>query len=192
MQDRDDITRLLAAVSAGKADARNALYESVYTELRLIASAHRRRWHGNDTMNTTALIHEAYVKIAAPNDGDFASRAHFFATASKAMRQVLIDYAERANAAKRGGAARPVTLDDNVPGRSATIDELLQLEQLLKELEKDEPRHARIVECRVFGGLTIDETATALDVSPATIKRDWALVSAWLYRELHGADKPAP
>lgn len=181
---RDDITELLHQSGSGDAKAAEALFNNVYQELRVIAHSHRRRWQGNDTLNTTALIHEAYAKLAE-GQGNFHNRTHFYATASKAMRQVLVNYAERNRADKR--QAEYATLDENdLPSAEhSTIDELLAIDQLLHKLETENERGCRIVECRVFGGMSIEETAQALDVSPATVKRDWTLLSAWLYRELH-------
>jgi RNA polymerase sigma factor (TIGR02999 family) len=185
VQETDDIKDLLELASDGDAEASDELFGSVYQELRKIARANRRRWRGNQTLNTTALIHEAYLKLANGNASDFRSRSHFFATASKAMRQVLINYAERMTAAKRGGDALRVTLSGNAPVADDTLDELLMVNDLLAEIEQSNERHGRLFECRVFGGMTIEETAAALEVSPATVKRDWALLSAWMYRELN-------
>jgi len=179
-----EITQLLQLASGGDAHASDALFQSVYQELQKIARAHRRRWRGNETMNTTALIHEAYLKLASGTIADYKSRSHFFATASKAMRQVLMNYAGRVSAAKRGGNAVRVTLSAHMPVADDTLDELLAMNELLLQLEQTKPRHARLFECRVFGGMTVAETAEALDVSPATVKRDWALLSAWMYREM--------
>ncbi len=178
------ITQLLQLASTGDQCASDSLFESVYQELRTIARAHRRRWHGNNTLNTTALIHEAYLKLAVGNIADYQSRSHFFATASKAMRQILMNYAERVAAAKRGGNALRVTLSGHMPVTDDTLDDLLIMNELLAQLEKTNARHCRLFECRVFGGMTIEETAAALSVSPATVKRDWALLSAWVYREM--------
>lgn len=180
-----EITQLLQLASGGDAHASDALFHSVYQELQKIARAHRRRWRGNETLNTTALIHEAYLKLASGTIADYKSRSHFFATASKAMRQVLMNYAGRLSAAKRGGDAMRVTLSGHMPVTDDTLDELLAMNEVLLQLEKDNPRHARLFECRVFGGMTIAETAEALDVSSATVKRDWALLSAWVYREMN-------
>ena len=184
-----NITQLLQEASAGDRRASDALFESVYQELRAIASAQRRRWSGNETLNTTALINEAYVRLANTTLASYRDRSHFFATASKAMRQVLINYAERLAAAKRGGNPVRITLsalplrDDN------TIEELLHIDTLLKQLESKNARQCHVFECRVFGGMTIDETAAAIDVSPATIKRDWAVVSAWMFGQISGDGK---
>ncbi len=184
MSERSDITKLLQLASDGDRKASDALFSSVYKELQTIARAQRRRWRGNETLNTTALIHEAYLKLANGSIADYKNRSHFFATASKAMRQVLMNYAERVSAAKRGGGAMRVTLSGNLPVTDDTVDELLAINELLVEIEKTNERHSQLFECRVFGGMTTEETAAALDVSPATVKRDWALLSAWVYREM--------
>lgn len=184
MSGAGNITQLLHAAADGDLAAGNALFETVYRELRKIAKAHRRRWRGNDTLNTTALIHEAYVKLADSNAAAYEDRSHFYATASKAMRQILINYAERIATAKRGGGAFRVTLSGNMPVTDDTLDDLLVIDKLLDQLEKTNERHCRLFECRVFGGMTIEETAAALKVSPATVKRDWSLLSAWVYREM--------
>lgn len=187
MDQRGNITQLLHLASAGDRQASDTLFNSVYRELRKIARAHRRRWHGNETINTTALIHEVYLKLAGSDLADYRSRSHFFATASKAMRQILVTYAERVSAAKRGGDAVRVTLSGNMPMIDDSLDDLLHVNEILVQLEKTNPRHCRLFECRVFGGMTIEETAIALEVSVSTVKRDWALLSAWLYRELGAA-----
>ena len=184
MAQADNITRLLHMAAAGDRQANDELFSSVYRELRVIARSHRQRWQGNATVNTTALINEAYLKLAGRGLADYKNRTHFFATASKAMRQVLASYAERASASKRGGNALRVTLTGNLPPIDDMLDDLLQINELLLRLEETNPRGCRLVECRVFGGMTFDETAAALGVSAATIKRDWALISAWLYREI--------
>jgi len=179
-----NITQLLKEASAGDRQASNALFESVYRELRTIASSHRRRWSGNETLNTTALISEAYIRLANQTLAGYRDRSHFFATASKAMRQILINYAESLATAKRGGNQMRVTLTGLSLENDRTIEELLQIDALLTQLEASNPRHCRVFECRVFGGMTIDETAAATDVSAATIKRDWAVVSAWIFSEM--------
>ena len=184
MSGEGNITRLLQQASGGDREASDALFESVYRELRTIARAQRRRWSGNDTLNTTALINEAYVRLAKNNGASYVDRAHFYATAAKAMRQVLINYAERASAAKRGGNALRVTMSALSLDDDHTIEELLHIDALLSTMEDNNPRHCQVFECRVFGGMTIEETAAAIGVSAATVKRDWSLVSAWIFREL--------
>lgn len=190
MTEPREITRLLQLAVDGDKCASDSLFASVYRELRSIARSHRRRWNGNQTLNTTALIHEAYLKLASKDLSSYKDRSHFFATASKAMRQVLMNYAERLSTAKRGGGALRVTLSGHMPVIDDTVDDLLAMNQVLEKLEKINERHCRLFECRVFGGMTIQETAAALDVSPATVKRDWALLSAWAYREVNAAREP--
>lgn len=192
----EPITRLLDAARGGDLGASDKLFSAVYTELRKLARSHRRRWRGNPTMNTTALIHEAYLKLGGPSPQSFANRRHFFATASKAMRQVLVNYAEQWGAEKRGGEALRITLEEATLAGDVSAEELLDLDRLLRKLEADNPRRCRIVECRVFGGMTVDEVAEVLGISAATVKREWQVASALIWRELSGspdtAARPAP
>lgn len=183
MQD-PNITKLLEAAADGDRDANDALFDAVYRELRLIARGQRKRWSGNHTLDTSALINEAYLKLSGEKLGDFADRSHFFATAARAMRQVLINYAEKMSNAKRGSGAEHLTISNVADADGRTLEELLEIDRLLSRLEQENVRHCRLFECRVFGGMTIEETAKALSVSAATVKRDWALISAWMYREL--------
>lgn len=176
----DSITVLLAAARDGRDGAGDRLFAAVYDELRLLARSNRRNWRGNETMNTTALIHEAFLKLSGSEKLDWQNRTHFYATASKAMRQILINYAARANAAKRGGNVADLPADDVPLISQSTAEDLLLLTQLLEPLEEDSPRRCRIVECRVFGGMNVKETAAALGISPATVKREWQIASAWL------------
>jgi len=179
-----EITKLLQAASAGDREANDELFRSVFQELRVIARSHRRRWRGNDTLNTTALINEAYLRLANRTLANYQDRVHFFATASRAMRQILINYAERISSQKRGGNPVRVTLTGLSLSEDNTLEDLLHIDTLLVRLEDSNPRHCRLFECRVFGGMTIDEAAAALDVSPATVKRNWTVVSAWLFSEI--------
>jgi len=181
----DSITELLIATRSGNPQATEKLFAIVYSELKTIARSQRRRWVGNHTINTTALIHEAYLKLSEGAAAGFANRTHFYATASKAMRQILVNYAEQQSAAKRGGDQVQVPLEDAEFVTGTTAEELLDLERLLRKLDEEDPRRCRIVECRVFGGMTIEETADALDISPATVKREWQVVSARLFQALH-------
>lgn len=180
------ITVLLEAVRAGKPEASRALYECAYGELRRLARSHRRRWSGNDTMNTTAILHEAFIKLTGGAAPAFENRLHFFATASMAMRQVLVNYAEHRRAAKSGGGAVHVPLEDDALVADDSIDELLDLDKALRALEADSPRRGRIVECRLFGGMSVEETAAAMEISPATVKREWQVASALLFRDVAG------
>jgi RNA polymerase sigma factor (TIGR02999 family) len=184
LKQEQDITQLLQAAAVGDQAASDALFTAVYQELRVIADAHRRRWSGNDTLNTTALINEAYVKLANKALADYRDRTHFFATASKAMRQILISYAKRVSTAKRGANAIRVTLSGMAQENERTFEDLIVIDKVLEKLEQENVRHCRLFECRVFGGMTIEETATALSVSPATVKRDWTMLSAWVFREM--------
>jgi RNA polymerase sigma factor (TIGR02999 family) len=179
----DDITRLLAAAGDGSSEAMDEVFEVVYPRLKEIARARRRGWQGSHTMNTTGLIHEAYLKVAG-GASRFENRGHFFATTARAMRQVLINYAEKRSAKKRGGAASEVTLYEHDAVTDDAMDELLALNDALQKLEKLSERQAKVVECLFFAGLNIPETAEALEISPATVKRDWATARAWLYREM--------
>jgi RNA polymerase sigma factor (TIGR02999 family) len=169
----------------------------VYAELRRLAHRQLRREAGGHTLNTTALVHEAYLRLADQREARWRDRAHFLALAATAMRRILVDHARRHRAAKRGGGARAVRLDeaDALAGDAFAAaalaaegrDELLvALDEALARLAALDARQARVVECRFFGGLTEQETAAALDIGLRTAKRDWAKARGWLYRELHG------
>lgn len=188
--DTGPITQLLDAARRGEAGAPQALFSAVYAELRKLARSQRRRWRGNETMNTTALIHEAYLKLHAQGVAGFENHKHFFATAAKAMRQVLVNYAEQQAAGKRGGKALRVTLDEVTLASEVSADELLDLHRLLTELEAENPRRCRIVECRVFAGMTVAEVAEVLSISEATVKREWQVASAQIFRRLELKPEP--
>lgn len=158
------------------------LFGLVYQQLHRLAHRARAGWAGDATLGTTVLVHEAYLKLARDRDRPWV-RAHFLAVAAHAMRQVLINYAERKRADKRDGALRRTTLDGLAQEPDA-IDELIAMERALRELERSNPRLGQVVECRFFGGLSIEETAQATATSPATVKRDWCLAQALLRREL--------
>lgn len=185
------VTRLLKEYQEGREEALDDLFASVYDELYELARGQRRHWHGNNTLNTTALLHEAYLKLTDQTQTNWQSRAHFYATASKAMRHILINYARSRNRKKRGGDRPKISLQDlkitpgaKVDFTEARIDALLTLDDALDRLEEIHPRQTSIVECRFFGGMTIKETAEALDVSPTTVKRGWKTARLWLYREM--------
>jgi RNA polymerase sigma factor (TIGR02999 family) len=194
------VTRLLREARAGDGAALDRALPLVYDELRRIAGRLRRGGGSAETLNTTALVHEAYVKLAGGGPQDFRDRAHFLAVAATAMRHILIDHARARGAAKRGGGARPIELDeleavlagDTDTGFTDTkADALLELDRALDRLAERSERQMRIVECRFFAGMSIPETAEALAVSPATVKRGWTMAQAWLYRELAGAGAAA-
>ena len=181
---------LLEAVERGDAAALTALFSLVYRELRILARQQRRRWHGDITLDTTALVHEVYLKLAGRRQPASRSRAHFFAVAAKAMRHILCNYARDRGRRKRGGGATHVTLesDSNLAAQlelsEAQTDTLNSLDESLRALEQIAERQARVVECRFFGGMSVDDTAAALDISPRTVKRDWNFARAWLKREM--------
>jgi RNA polymerase sigma factor (TIGR02999 family) len=184
MVDSDEVTRLLGAVREGDRAALDELFSLVYEQLKALSHVQRLRWEGDHTLHTTALVHEAYLKMVRQEAGGWCDRAHFFAVASRAMRQVLVNYAERRCAEKRGGGAEMVSLDESNPVAPEAAEDLLALDEALHRLEQIDPRRCRVVEYRFFAGLAIGETAEVLGVSAATVKRDWTLASAWLRREV--------
>ena len=187
----DTVTRLLGAARDGDAEALNALFPLVYDELHGLAHQRRRQWRGDNTLNTTALVHEAYLKLVDQSKANFAGRVHFLKVASTAMRHILINYAERRQALKRGGGVQKLPLDEHralaegaIGLSRAQADDLMALDDALRALEAISERQSRIVECRFFGGMTNEETAEALGISTATVKRDWRLARAWLFRQM--------
>lgn len=179
-----DVTRLLRSYAAGDRDAFAELLPLVYEQLRAIAGRRLSGERPDHTLGATALVHESWMKLVQLDRLDWRNRSHFFAIAARAMRQVLLDHAIARNAQKRGGGLVPVTLESVEIGAELPLDELISLEQALQKLEALDERQARVVECRCFGGMSIDETAEALDISAATVSRDWAFARAWLAREL--------
>jgi RNA polymerase sigma factor (TIGR02999 family) len=179
-----EVTRLLERWSGGERAALDELMPLVYKELRRLAQSYFRGEAPGHTLQATALVHEAFLRLTQENRSPIQNRAHFFAVAATAMRRILIDHARRARAEKRGGRLRPLSLDE---ARETTADgpvDVLALDILLRQLEELDPRQARIVEMRCFAGLGIGETALVLEVSEATVKRDWNMAKAWLRREL--------
>ena len=186
MAESSDVTGLLAACGNGEEEARSILIEAVYGELRRLARIHLRRERTEHTLPPTALVHEAYLKLVDQNRVQWRNRAHFFAVAAQQMRRILVDHARAHRAEKRGGGATIPLADMDVAGVPPNVD-ILDLETALQRLADLDPRQSRLVELRFFGGLSVDETAAVLGVAPITVKRDWALARAWLYRELGGA-----
>ena len=172
----------------GNADALEGLMPLVYDELRKQAGRFLRKERPGHTLQTTALIHETYLKLVDQREANWASRTHFFAISARLMRRILIDHARHQTRQKRGGVAVAVELDQamSVPADPVDAVDALDLDRALTKLEALDPDQARIIELRFFGGLTIEETAAALSVSPATIKREWTLAKGWLFRELTG------
>lgn len=179
-----DITQLLEAHADGDENALHTLLPLVYDELRRIAHNRLYGERHDHTLNTTALVHEAYLKLADLNRLSWQNRAHFYAIASQCMRNVLVDYAVKRNAQKRGGGQEMQSLEGIEVGEDSSVEELLTINEALKRLEALDPRQARIVECRFFGGMSIEDTAQALGISHATVSRDWTIARAWLSREL--------
>jgi RNA polymerase sigma factor (TIGR02999 family) len=188
------VTRLLAEVREGNHSAFDELVPLVYEELKGLAHAQRDVWHGDETLDTTALTHEAYLKLAGRAQLDWESRAHFRSIAARAMRQILIDYARAKHTQKRGGERVRMSLDDleiadphAAPEHDPAVAQaaaLIALDASLERLKGRDARQSRIVECRFFGGMTIEETAAAIGVATVTVERDWAMAKAWLYRDI--------
>jgi RNA polymerase sigma factor (TIGR02999 family) len=179
-----DVTRLLIEWKRGDAAALDRVVPLVYAELRRIASRHLRRERPGHTLQPTALVHEAYLKLVPTPELEWRDRAHFFAVAARVMRQILVDHARAHQAEKRGGAFRRVSIDEVAGPAVATQVGLLALEEALGRLADLDPQQGRVVELRYFGGMTIEETAEVMGVSPATVKREWMMARAWLRREL--------
>ena len=184
-----EITCLLQAWSHGNSNALDELLPLVYDELRRQARRFLRKERPNHTLQSTALIHEAYLNLVEQKHISWQNREHFFAISANVMRRILVNYANARHRKKRGGAAENLELDEPIFGAAQTRDsDLLALDEALTRLAKKDEQQARIVELRYFSGLTIEETADILGISPATIKRDWKMTKAWLYRELSGHD----
>ena len=187
----DDVSALVEALAAGDREALNPLFPLVYEELRGLAHRQRRQWEGDLTLNTTALVHEAYLKLSHQRALPAESRAHFLGIASRAMRHILCNYARDRRRQKRGGGQPHLPLEDAAPADGTALDlsadqadRLAGLDEALRRFEAIAERQCRVVECRFFGGMSVEETAAALGVSPRSVKRDWAFARAWLLREL--------
>jgi RNA polymerase sigma factor (TIGR02999 family) len=184
-------SRLLEAVQRRDRSALDALYSLVYSELRVLAHRQRRRWDAGATLNTTALVHEAYLKLVKQPHIHVEERAQFFALAATAIRHIVSNYARDRQTRKRGGGVRTVSLNElgsNPAGEFLISEEhadlLVTIDEALNRLEGVSPRQRWVVECRFFGGMSIEETAAAIGVSPRTVKRDWMLAQAWLQRAM--------
>lgn len=179
-----DASSILSTYRPGDPGTLDRLVPLVYAELEAMARRHRAREQPGHTLETAELVHEAFLKLVDHAQVTRRGRAYFFAAASRAMRQVLVDHARRRGAAKRGGGQRDVSLDQEAVPVDGFAEELLDVDSALEQLAILSSRQARVVECRYFGGLSVEETAEALDVSPRTVKSDWALARAWLYTRL--------
>jgi RNA polymerase sigma factor (TIGR02999 family) len=182
-----EITQLLEDWSNGNQAALDKLYPLVYDELRRMARRYMSRERKDHTLQTTALINEAYLRLVEQRHVHWQNRAHFFAISAQIMRRILIDHARRYNYAKRGAGAQKISLDETAVAARDRAAELLSLDEALHRLAEIDQRRSRVVELRFFGGLDNDEIAAVLKISPNTVTRDWNLARAWLYQELSGS-----
>ena len=178
------VTELLADWSEGDQEALNKLIPLVYDELHKLASRYLRRERPDHTLQTTAVVHEAYLKLVNQRDANFENRLHFFAVAAQIMRRILVDYARRHHASKRGGDLYKLSLDEALVTSEEKGADLLALDEALERLAAIDERQSRVVELRVFAGLTLEETAQALNLSPSTVRREWSMAKAWLHKEI--------
>ena len=186
-----EVTELLNQWADGDEAAREKVVPLVYGELRRIAKRSIKHRGPSQTLQTTAVVHEAYLRLVGDRGTQWENRSHFFGVAAKAMRQILVDYARASSAAKRGGQQRALALDDALQVSEERMPEVVALDDALTALAELHPRQSQVVELRFFGGWSVEETAETLRVSPETVARDWRAAKAWLYRELErrGADK---
>src|SRR5215470_4751727 len=185
-QGSHEITRLLLAWSEGDGEALDHLAPLVYAELRRLAKSYMRKERAGHTLQTTALIHEAYLRLIDASQVEWQNRAHFFGVAARAMRQILVAMARERGCQKRGGAALQVSLDEAMIIDERLDEDLVALDEALGALAQFDARKAQVVEMRFFGGLTEEEIAAAIDVSKETVRRDWRLARSWLRRKLSG------
>ncbi len=190
MSEGSEVTRLLSAINAGDPGAKEALVPVVYAELRILAESYMRKERSGHTLQPTALVNEAWIRLADQSRVEWKGRAHFFGIAAQAMRRILVDHHRRRTASRRGGERAVTLIDDAADTFSDPLD-LLALDEALDQLAEMDPRAARVVELRFFGGLSVEETAAVLDVSEPTVKRDWRSARAWLYGRLAGGSSAA-
>ncbi len=181
-----EITQLLVNWSNGEEDALENLMPVVYEELHQLAENYMRRENKDHTLQATALVNEAYMRLIDQKRVDWKNRSHFFGIAGQIMRRILVDYARRKLAEKRGGNTKTVSLDDAIVLGKGQSSEILALDEALKKLSEIDPRRGKVVELRYFGGLTVDETAEVMGTSRNTVVRDWNFAKAWLYRQIEG------
>ena len=183
----NEVTQLLREWSQGDETAHEKLMPLVYAELRKMAHRHMASQNPGHTLQTTALIHEAYMRLVNQPEKEWQSRSHFFAVASRAMRHILVDYARSKQAEKHGGGTLELSLDEALTVSQERAAEMVALDDALQELARIDQRKCQVVELRFFGGLSVEETAEVLNVSPVTVMRDWSMAKAWLHRELSKA-----
>lgn len=184
MADHDEITVLLKRFQAGDGDAQSRLIAAVNNELRAIAARHMRRERQDHTLQTSALVNEAYLKLAQMKGADFHDRSHFFAVAAQVMRRILVDHARQKLAGKRGGNLNLLPLEEGLVVSPDRPSQIVDLDEALTKLEQEDARAGQIIELRFFGGLSIEETAEVLGVSPRTVRREWTFARAWLRTQL--------
>jgi RNA polymerase sigma factor (TIGR02999 family) len=182
-----DVTDMLLRWSSGDVEAKGRLTALVYDELRRMARNYMGRERKDHTLQTTALVHEAYLRLIDQRNVQWQNRAHFFAIAAQLMRQILVDYARMHTSVKRGGSALRLSIDQATFAARQDSEDVLALHEALENLAKIDSRKSQVIELRFFGGLTVEETAEVLKVAPITIMREWRLARAWLHRELKGA-----
>jgi RNA polymerase sigma-70 factor, ECF subfamily len=190
MSSPNDVTQLLLDWSNGDRDALDKLMPLVYAELRRMAKRYMRKERTDHTLQTTGLVHEAYLRLINQNRITWKNRAHFFTIAAQMMRRILVDHARSHLYAKRGGGAVKLQLEETASFSKERSGEMIALDDALTSLEKLDLRKSRVVECKFFGGLTTEEIAEVLGVSARTIERDWDLAQAWLYREISSTTSP--
>jgi RNA polymerase sigma factor (TIGR02999 family) len=180
----ESVTQLLLELSRGNNDAVDALLPLIYDELRSLAANYLRRERSNHTLQPTALVHEAYLRLVDQTRVNWQNRAHFFGVAAQMMRRILVDHARAHGAVKRGADFQKLSLDENIDKAVERSHELVALDEALRELAEMDEKKSRIVELRYFGGLSVEETAEVLGLSPVTVKRHWRMAKAWLSRRL--------
>lgn len=190
MSSQEEVTQLLLDWSDGDRQALGKLMPLVYEELRHLARRHMREERSEHTLQTTALVHEAYLRLINQKDVRWQNRAHFFAIAAQMMRRILVDHARRHHSERRGGGTHKLSLDEAMILTDERASELIALDVALKSLAAIDERKSKVVELRFFGGLTAEETALALGISLRTVMRDWNLAQAWLYREMGAESQP--
>src|SRR5437667_12270369 len=185
---RTDVTLLLNEISGGNQNAAAELVVLLYDELHAMAARYLQHERRNHTLQATALVHEAYLRLVDQKNVEWKNRSHFFGVAAQLMRRILVDYARSHQAIKRGGSVPKISLDDAIVFSKEQPENLVALDQLLTRLSAVDSQQGQIVELRFFAGLSVEETAEIMDISPATVKRDWAMAKVWLARELKAGD----
>jgi len=182
-----EVTQLLGQLRAGRKEAADELVPLIYQELHKLAAACMRRERPSHTLQATALVNEAYLRLIGQHDVEWQNRSHFYGIAAQIMRRVLLDYARKHQAEKRGGPNQKVRIDEALLVAEQQLDAVLAVDESLSRLEKIDPRQAKVVELRFFAGLDVEQTAAVMGISTATVKREWQFAKAWLQREMGGA-----